>query len=65
MNRADQLCDEFDAAVFSGDAFTEQRDLTVLRAHLARWDREASERQQALQKERDQQAKDDAAGDLA
>lgn len=63
MTPADKVCDEFDAAVFSGDAFIEQRDLVVLQTHLTRWQREASNRLQAIQREREKGVKVSAEDD--
>lgn len=49
MNRADNICDEFDAAVFSGDAFIALEDARLLKNYAERWLREADERIKELE----------------
>lgn len=43
MTRAEALCDEFDASVFSGDAFIDHSGAKVLKEFAERWLRAAEE----------------------
>lgn len=47
---AEDYCEELDAAVFSGDAFIEQRDLVVLQGYLTRWQDECRARLEKINK---------------
>jgi len=48
MSRHDDIIDEFDAAIFTGDAFRSEEALSDLETALARWQREAQEIRQSL-----------------
>lgn len=37
---AEKLCEEIDAAIFSGDTFDSRQNADGLRVYLARWQRE-------------------------
>lgn len=41
MSRAENLCDEFDASVFTGDAFLMHSGAEILKEFAQRWLREA------------------------
>lgn len=47
----ERMCEEIDAAFFSGDGFHSRKALEEIRAYLGRWERESNQIEKMLDEE--------------